>query len=295
MKKSAIAVLSVSVVASALVARAAVIKVGGSEFPGPVFVPDSVRIASGDTVQWYQLNGDHSSTSGTGSGDPNAGDMYNGLFGGGPTNFEFQFNTPGSYSNFCIPHESGGMTGKIVVTPSVAAHVAANGAVTNVFDPDSVGILTGETIEFYWGNGGDHTITSGTGSGDPNAGNLLHSPLNFETPAVQLSFGAPGVYPFFCVPHESEGMNTTVYVSNPCNCPCKYDPECDMVVSDVLDVVRTVAVAFRNNPPDIDPDCPAERTDVNFDGATDVLDVVRVVGVAFRNLPIPAQYVEPCP
>ena len=276
------------------VASAAVIKVGGMESPDAVFVPDSVQIAAGDTVQWYQINGDHTSTSGVDSNDPNAGSDYNGVFGSAPMTFSFQFNTPGSYANFCIPHEIFGMKGKIVVTPTVAAHVAANGAVTNFFDPDSVGVVAGSTVEFYWGNGGNHTLTSGTGSGDPNAGNLINSPLNFETPAVQLTFNTPGQYPFFCVPHEIEGMQTTVYVFRPCTCPCMFDPSCDGIISDVLDVVATVNVAFRGFVATVDPGCPTERTDVNDDGATDVLDVVRVVNVAFRGFTSASQFVNPC-
>lgn len=293
MKRFASALIVLVLFAAAIV-RAAVIKVGGMESPNAVFVPDSVRIAAGDTVQWYQINGDHTSTSGVDSNDPNAGSDYNGVFGSVPMTFSFQFNTPGSYSNFCIPHEIFGMKGKIVVTPSVAAHVAANGAVTNFFDPDSVAVPTGSTVEFYWGNGGDHTLTSGTGSGDPNAGNLINSPLNFETPAVQLTFNSPGTYPFFCVPHELEGMQTKVYVSDPCNCPCKYDPQCDGVLSNVQDVVGTVNVAFRGTPGVTDPGCPSERTDVNASGFTNVQDVVAVVNVAFRGASVASTYVDPC-
>ncbi len=291
--RNAVIVFAVALAIGGHEARAAVIKVGGVELPNPTFVPDSVKIAAGDTVQWYQINGEHTSTSGTGSGDPNAGDLFNGPFGSGPTNLEYQFNIPGTFTNFCIPHEFFGMKGKIVVTPSVAAHVRANGTVTGTFDPDSVPIQTGETVEFYWQTG-DHTLTSGTDSNDPNAGVLINSPLDFEVPAVQLTFNSPGVYPFFCIPHEFDGMRTAVYVFDPCTCPCKYDPECDAVTSDVLDLVRTVGVAFRNVLPVIDPGCPTERTDVNFDGSTDVLDVVRVVGVAFRNATVASQYIDPC-
>ena len=292
MKKFAIA-LTITLLGAAFTADAAVIKVGGDEFPTAVFVPDSVQIAAGDTVQWYSIDGDHTSTSGTGQSDPNAGEMYNSPFGSLPPTFSFQFNTPGSYSNFCLPHESLGMTGKIVVTPSVAAHIGANGEVTNFFDPDSVGIIAGETVEFYWRTG-DHSITSGVGSGDPNVGEMINSPLNFETPAVQLTFGAAGTYPFFCVPHEFEGMNTTVWVFDACTCPCKYDPSCDAIISDVLDVVAAVNVAFRGTAGVQDPGCTAQRTDVNDDSATDVLDVVRVVNVAFRGFSIATQYVDPC-
>lgn len=292
MKKIAIA-LAVILGAITLTTRAAVIKVGGAEFPTPEFVPDSVRIAAGDTVRWYQLDGEHTSTSGTDSNDPNAGSDYNGIFGSAPTSFDYQFNIPGSYANFCIPHDFLGMRGKIIVTPPVAAHVAAIGEISVSFDTDSVGITTGETVEFYWGTG-SHTITSGTGSGDPNAGNMLHAPLDFQTPAVQLTFGAAGVYPFFCVPHELADMRTTVYVFDPCNCPCKYDPSCDGVISDVLDVTGVINVAFRGSASVTDPECPIQRADVDISGNVDVLDVTKVINVAFRGGTIAANYVDPC-
>ena len=80
-----------------------------------------------------------------------------------------------------------------------------------------------------------------------------------------------------------------------CSCPCKYDPQCDGVLSNVQDVVQTVNVAFRGSPPTFDAGCPRERTDVDANGATSVTDVVKVVNVAFRGQSIAANYVDPCP
>ncbi|HWO56068.1 MAG TPA: plastocyanin/azurin family copper-binding protein [bacterium] len=291
MKKAVIA-LCVLFAATTLAVRAAVIKVGGIETPSPTFVPDSVQISAGDTLQWYQINGDHTATSGTGSGDPDAGNDYNGAFGTGQPIFQHQFNAPGTYQNFCIPHELFGMTGKVVVTPTVAAHVRATDILA--FDPDSVPVLTGQTVEFYWSGNDAHTLTSGTGSGDPNAGNLINSPLDASVPAIQLTFNSPGVYPFFCTPHEFANMRTTVYVSTPCNCPCKFDPQCDGIISNVQDVVITVNVAFRGAAPTVDAGCPNERTDVDANGVTSVTDVVKVVNVAFRGQTAAANYVDPC-
>lgn len=79
-----------------------------------------------------------------------------------------------------------------------------------------------------------------------------------------------------------------------CACPCKYDPECDGVVSDVLDVTRTINVAFRGQPSVQDPDCSKERSDVDASGATDVIDVTKVINVAFRGQPAASNYVDPC-
>ncbi|HWO57527.1 MAG TPA: carboxypeptidase-like regulatory domain-containing protein [bacterium] len=80
-----------------------------------------------------------------------------------------------------------------------------------------------------------------------------------------------------------------------CTCPCKYDPACDGVISNVQDVVTTVNVAFRGASGIIDPGCGIERTDVDGNGFTSVTDVVRIVNVAFRGADRLTQYVDPCP
>lgn len=78
-----------------------------------------------------------------------------------------------------------------------------------------------------------------------------------------------------------------------CACPCAADPACDGVAS-VLDVVETVAAAFRNAAPVFDPSCPALRTDVNCSGSTSVVDVVLMVNVAFRNANPATEFCQPC-
>lgn len=101
-----------------------------------------------------------------------------------------------------------------------------------------------------------------------------------------------------CEAHLVCGMVTSLspfaLAESVCDCPCKYDPSCDGVVSDVLDVVQAVGVAFRGLAAIQDPNCPAQRTDVNNDGGTDVLDVVKIVNVAFRGQVISGNYVDPC-
>jgi hypothetical protein len=67
-----------------------------------------------------------------------------------------------------------------------------------------------------------------------------------------------------------------------CQCAHHADPAVDGVTN-VLDVVQTVNVAFRGADPVFDDDCPYERTDVNCTTFTDVIDVVKIVNVAFRG------------
>jgi hypothetical protein len=80
-----------------------------------------------------------------------------------------------------------------------------------------------------------------------------------------------------------------------CVCDCHADPACDGVTN-VLDVVQAVNVAFRGQSDILDPNaaCPNVTTDVNCDGVTNVLDVVRVVNVAFRGGDANAEFCDPC-
>ena len=82
-----------------------------------------------------------------------------------------------------------------------------------------------------------------------------------------------------------------------CVCPCHADPQCDGVTN-VLDVVTVVNVAFRGALAVIDPSCPEHdpggRTDVDCSGVTDVLDVVKTVNVAFRGADPVNMFCYPC-
>jgi hypothetical protein len=81
-----------------------------------------------------------------------------------------------------------------------------------------------------------------------------------------------------------------------CACDCLADPACDGV-TDVLDVINTVNVAFRGFPSILDPNvaCPYGTTDVDCSTATDVIDVVKMVNVAFRGANPATEFCHPCP
>jgi len=77
------------------------------------FMPSSVTIHPGDTVQWTWSSTGHSSTSGT-PGNPN-GLWDSGILNQGST-FSHTFNTVGSFPYHCTPHGlCCGMTGTITV------------------------------------------------------------------------------------------------------------------------------------------------------------------------------------
>ncbi|HUU46111.1 MAG TPA: PKD domain-containing protein [Acidobacteriota bacterium] len=92
---------------------------------------------------------------------------------------------------------------------------------------------------------------------------------------IVVSDGYTEVYCAFTVEVTEQPVLT-------CPCACHSDPQCDSVTN-VLDVVTAVNVAFRSAPPVFDPGCTYERTDVDCSGFTNVIDVVRFVNVAFRG------------
>jgi YVTN family beta-propeller protein len=81
----------------------------------------------------------------------------------------------------------------------------------------------------------------------------------------------------------------------PCACDCDADPQCDSVTN-ILDVVRCINVAFRDGAALADPDpfCPRFTTDVDCSGATDILDVVHLIDVAFRDGDPATEFCQVC-
>ncbi len=65
---------------------------------------------------------------------------------------------------------------------------------------DTARILVGQVVAWSWING-VHTITNGTGDGDPNAGLLFDQPSQTGFTTFSYQFNTPGTYPFYCRYH----------------------------------------------------------------------------------------------
>jgi plastocyanin len=87
--------------------------------------PPSVHVRAGDTVLWQNA----SSLTHTVTADrtqarlaqsvslpPGARPFHSGMIGPSGT-WRYTFTTPGTYRYFCVPHETQGMTGTVVVEP----------------------------------------------------------------------------------------------------------------------------------------------------------------------------------
>jgi plastocyanin len=80
---------------------------------------------------------------------------------------------------------------------------------------DTSRIQVGDAVLFKYVAGIGHTVISGTGSSDPNAGLLINMPLGNTTQTFTFTFTTPGVVPFFCLLHEGFNMKGVVIVSSP--------------------------------------------------------------------------------
>jgi hypothetical protein len=158
---------------------------------------------------------------------------------------------------------------------------------------DFIAFLKGST---YIAGANLRTLVGAAGTWHPNQVGTF----SLELSNLPAAFGTSSI-----VQHMNDG-DLGIVVGNQtgvdwiclqtCACPCKYDPRCDGVLSDVLDVVETINVAFRGFSPPAGEDgtCPKARRDVDASGAVDVLDVVKVINVAFRGQTVASQYVDPC-
>ena len=100
--------------------------------PGRSFQPRSITIKAGERVTWEVEADDAHSVTAYSDDIPEGADYFasggfdseqeardnlaDSLLNEGDT-YAVSFDTPGTYEYFCIPHESDGMTGTVVVEP----------------------------------------------------------------------------------------------------------------------------------------------------------------------------------
>lgn len=97
------------------------------------FSPQNAAISAGETVTWSWIEGFHSTTSGTGPSDPNAGAIWNATGFAGEPPFQHTFLTPGVYPYFCMFHEALGMTGTVTVQGTTSVDPTSWGAIKALF------------------------------------------------------------------------------------------------------------------------------------------------------------------
>jgi plastocyanin len=78
-----------------------------------VFVPETLNISVGDTVVWQWINGTHTTTSDSTTGQ----NVWNEPIDVSHQMFRFVITAPGNHGYYCIPHQSLGMVGTIIASP----------------------------------------------------------------------------------------------------------------------------------------------------------------------------------
>jgi len=72
------------------------------------------------------------------------------------------------------------------------------------FVPAEITIDVGYKIRWTKVAGGNHTTTSGTGPGDPQAGAIWDAELRAASPEFTFEFPTQGTFPYFCANHPDE-------------------------------------------------------------------------------------------
>jgi plastocyanin len=104
------------------------------------------------------------------------------------------------------------MLSSLLLLPvAAAAETFIINQVNTAYSPDELTIHVGDTVEWHWSSL-SHTVTSGTGAADPEAGELFDEPLNAAAPLVSYTFTTVGDVPYFCRPHEGMGMGGIIHV-----------------------------------------------------------------------------------
>jgi len=96
----------------------------------------------------------------------------------------------------------------------------------NSFSPSEATVKAGENLEFRNDSGAAHSVTA-YDDGVPeraeyfSSGNLkdegaaregVGAALVKPDDSFEITFGEPGTYRYFCIPHESQGMKGTITV-----------------------------------------------------------------------------------
>ena len=105
----------------------------------------------------------------------------------------------------------------LATTTNAQVHIVNQSGLTFIDSVSGTNLTTiaaGTTIQWVWGNG-NHTVTNGAGSSDPQSGLLFDSLLNSGTPTFSYTFSTPGTYPYYCIFHEAQNHNGVVVVNGP--------------------------------------------------------------------------------
>lgn len=109
-----VAVLLTLTLAGTALAFDATVDVGGEE---NIYTPETVTIGVGETITWTNVGGYHNVVADDGSFDSGAPSVDDWVY-------TYTFNIPGTYTYYCTPHQTEGMTGTVIVEEATAVSIS---------------------------------------------------------------------------------------------------------------------------------------------------------------------------
>ncbi len=159
------------------------------------------------------------------------------------TGFEYShtFQTEGTYEYYCDPHQGAGMNASIIVSENPSAvttnenttvtgtpggtdsmnepsggggsvDVAVGPGGNFVFDPDSLTIPPGTTVNFAWKSNNHNVVPESQPDGAGWKGEGEQGTTFDEGHTYSYTFETPGTYEYVCTPHKGVGMVASLTV-----------------------------------------------------------------------------------
>jgi plastocyanin len=214
----------------------------------PDYDPDSAQVPVGNKIVWdNQDTVPHTSTSGTGPSDPNAGQLFDtSIINGGERSSPVELqgvNEGQTIAYHCTIHPymtaeltiaaaeqggggaqtAGGNETGAAQTGATGGGGAATGPTINIlegaavqgspdYDPEQLTANTGDEVTVVNQDTVPHTVTSGTGPSDPNSGQLFDTSIinGGESATLSLAQVSPGQYDYYCIVHPYMTAKMTV-------------------------------------------------------------------------------------
>lgn len=194
---------------------------GAATQGSPDYKPDDdATVPLGNKIVWdNQDSVPHTATSGIDNSDPEKGKMFDtGVINGGEKSkpIELAGAKEGDIINyFCFIHPY--MTSKITIAAAgegAQSGGAGAGPTINIlegasvqgspdYDPDELTAKVGDEVTVINKDNVPHTVTSGTGSDDPNKGQAFDTNIMTAGQNAKISLAEvdPGQYDYFCIVH----------------------------------------------------------------------------------------------
>ncbi len=245
------------------------------------FLPQTVTVERGGTVNFVWRRGVHTVTSGLPGGEAGTPDEPGALFeielNEQNSSFSYTFDFGQRDGLAFFDRENPGQIGFISIdSGEITVRV---GVVDNVFLPDRVFIFAGDAVRWeHEPREAFHTVTSGLSSRpEDNPGALFDEESSDARPIFVYRFAEAASYPYFCRPHEALAMNGIVHVQkNFLRGDSTGDGRVDM--TDPLVTLNTLFAAGEGT------SC-YDAMDANDDGQVDISDALFILLFLFNGGP----------